>query len=496
MNSYLESFYDLTVEEKVTLLTELRKRASRSQAETWPEIRSLRNRKTGKIYRPNSPAVTDFHTSPARYKALLGGLGSGKTAAGSIEALKRIKAGYDGAIISPDHQHFVKSAFEEFSNWCPWEHLVKQNKTEKWWLFDTGAKVFYGGIDDPDSWRGPNLNWIWFDEAARKKSAAAWKVLIARIRIPPNPCMFITTTPRPHWLKRVFVTDPPVFEGKNLTAFFKTSTRSNIANLDPVYYASLLASYTGKYADQELEGEFVTFEGLVYDDISLETWPAGNLTDDDLDLTPADPVTRTTSNRGRFDPGSIPGRDCLYRDTTPNSKLATLNSKLKYPIELAFDDGYVDPRAIYWIQPQPHRNRILVFDEIYHSRHLENVCVSEVLDRCKERGWPLPVIAIGSHEAITLREEFRKANIVARHAQHNIIEGIKNMRRFILDGNGKRILAFNRARCKSIILELSEKYCYPEASNDRTTEKPLDKDNHAADALRMWLWSRQRKSFR
>ncbi|TVL98857.1 MAG: hypothetical protein CV087_20240 [Candidatus Brocadia sp. WS118] len=480
MNSYLESFYDLTVEEKVTILAELRKRTSRRGAETWPQIRNLANRKTGKTYRPNSPAVTDFHTSPARYKALLGGLGSGKTAAGSMEAIKRIKAGYDGAILSPDHQHFIKSAFEEFSNWCPWEHLVKQNKTEKWWLFDTGAKVFYGGIDDPDSWRGPNLNWIWFDEAARKKSDAAWKVLIARIRIPPNPCLFITTTPRPHWLKRVFVIDPPVFEGKNLTAFFKTSTRSNIANLDPVYYASLLASYTGKYADQELEGEFVTFEGLVYDDISLETWPAGNLTDDDLDLTPAD--HRTDAPVGRL--------------TTHHSPLTPHHPKLKYPIELAFDDGYVDPRAIYFIQPQPHRNRILVFDEIYHSRHLENACVSEVVDRCKDRGWPLPVIAIGSHEAITLREEFRKANIVARHAQHSIIEGIKNMRRFILDGNGKRILAFNRTRCKSIILELSEKYCYPEASNDRTTEKPLDKDNHGADALRMWLWSRQRKAFR
>jgi len=337
--------------------------------------------------------------------------------------------------------------------------LVKQNKTENWWLFDTGAKVYYGGIDDPDAWRGPNLNWIWFDEAARKKSDAAWKVLIARIRIPPNPCLFITTTPKPHWLKRVFLSDPPMHEGKSLSEFFRTSTRDNAANLDPVYYASLVAAYTGKYAEQELEGHFVTFEGLVYDDISLDGWPVGNLTDDDVDLSEE-------------------------------------NGKLRYPIEMAFDDGYVDPRAIYWLQPQPDRNRILVFDELYHSRHLENVCVSEVVDRCKERGWPLPSIAVGSHEAITLREEFRKANIVARHEVHNIVEGIKNMRRFILDGNGKRIFAINRSRCKQLILELTEKYVYPEEANNRSTEKPVDKDNHGADAIRMWLWLRQRKGFR
>jgi PBSX family phage terminase large subunit len=439
---------------------EIREKSSHHQTDPWPEIGNLTNLKTGKNYRPNSPSVFNFHSIETRYKALSGGLGSGKTAAGSIEAIKRIKAGRDGAVISPDHQHFVKSAFEEFSKWCPWEHLVKQNKTEKWWLFDTGAKVFYGGIDDPESWRGPNLNWIWFDEAARKKTDAAWKILIARIRIPPNPCIFLTTTPKPHWLKRVFVTDPPTHEGQKLTAFFRTSTRDNVANLDPVYYSSLLAAYTGKYAAQELEGEFVTFEGLVYDDISLEDWPAGNLTDDKIDLT------------------------------------SDGNGKLKYPIEMAFDDGYVDPRAIYWIQPQLDRNRILIFDEIYHSRHLENVCVSEVVDRCKERGWPLPSIAIGSHEAITLREEFRKANIVARHDLHKIVEGIKNMRRFILDGNNKRILAINRKCCKNLILELSEKYCYPEASNDRSTEKPIDAHNHGADAIRMWLWARQRKGFR
>ena len=85
------------------------------------------------------------------------------------------------------------------------EHVSQHHKSEHWIKFDTGATVYYGGIEDEDRWRGPNVNWLWFDEAARKKTDRAWVVAVAGVRIGPNPQAWITTTPRgrrPSWSRR------------------------------------------------------------------------------------------------------------------------------------------------------------------------------------------------------------------------------------------------------------------------------------------------------
>lgn len=448
------------LEAKIEFYRRLQGMPAPSKSATWPKLNALVNQKTGKTYRPNSPEVQAFHSSQARYRLLQGGLGSGKTTAGSLEALKRIKAGQNGAIVSPDNNHFEKSAFEEFAAWCPWEHLVSENKSKRWWQFDTGAKVFYGGIDNPEAWTGPNLNWIWFDEAARKNDDGAWRTLIGRIRIGPAPALWITTTPKPHWLKRVFYVSPPNIGGKPLTAAFKVSTQANRANLDPLYYASLEASYTGRYADQQLRGEMVIFEGVVYETFSLETWPLGNLCDDEPDLTLID----------------------------PNQPEAGL----QFPLELYFDDGYnPDPRVIGWVQKKP--DAILLFDEFAHKMHLEETCVKEVL----ERGWPRPELAVGSPEAKSLHEYFRLANIPVRFRGHEIAERIPLVRRLLCDGNQRRTVKVNR-RCKNFIQEFSEGYRYPESKNDSgeiSSNRPIDKDNHSADAFGMWCYVRAHDAY-
>jgi len=97
---------------------------------------------------------------------------------------------------------------------CPWDqvHPKHQNMADKIWspyqpfhiVFQNGATLYCGGMDEPGSWEGPNVNFAHFDEARRKKDAAALKVLDGRVRIPgPNgepPQIWLTTTPRKHWL--------------------------------------------------------------------------------------------------------------------------------------------------------------------------------------------------------------------------------------------------------------------------------------------------------
>lgn len=157
------------------------------------------------------------------------------------------------------------------------------------------------------------------------------------------------------------------------------------------------------------------------------------------------------------------------------------------PTIVSFDDGYVDSRAILFYQQYP--DHVLVFDELYHSRHLPETCVSEVVAKCNEYHLPLPELAIGSPEATVLKEHFRRANIPARNARTDITQGIESVRQLIKDGQGVRSLRVH-PRCKNLIRELTTDYQYPENSARSSSDKPLDKDNHASDSLRYYVFTR------
>lgn len=158
------------------------------------------------------------------------------------------------------------------------------------------------------------------------------------------------------------------------------------------------------------------------------------------------------------------------------------------PLELAFDDGYIDPRAMLIIQRTGER--ILVADELYHRQHLAETCVGELVALCKERAWPLPEIAVGSPEAKELQARLRMANIPVRTQPHEVVQGINVLRRLICDGQGYRTLLVNR-RCRNLIWEMTEGYQYAEGRCS-LTEKPQDGNDHAADALRYWAYVRAR----
>jgi phage terminase large subunit len=104
----------------------------------------------------------------------------------------------------------------------------------------------------------------------------------------------------------------------------------------------------------------------------------------------------------------------------------------------------------------------------------------------------LPEIAAGSPEAVELHKHFQKRDIVARFAVHKVVEGIKVVRRHILDGKKYRALQVSPL-CKHFIEELTIGYQYPPEGTKRDDEKPLDGNDHACDAFRYWAWLRARR---
>jgi phage terminase large subunit-like protein len=182
--------------------------------------------------------------------------------------------------MNPDFENFRTSTWPELQKWIPWNMVVPKHRyraSPSWEairpftiVFMNGAKMYCKGLKDPESARGANLNWFWYDEGRRDPTGLGWKNAIAFLRIGNMPQAWCTTTMAglDHWTNTFFdgkVSDElkKVIEDlKNsgieqpLFETFKTSTRENSDNLDPVFYASLLSTYpSGFLRTRELEGE-------------------------------------------------------------------------------------------------------------------------------------------------------------------------------------------------------------------------------------------------
>lgn len=469
----------------------------------------------GDIYRPNLGGQADFHNSMAWARGLFGGRGSGKSAAGAQEAVRKVSDGEPGIVGNPDFENLKTSTWPALKVWIPWDQVVPHDHrmmADHWEPsapfkihFKNGAWMLVKGIKDPDSARGPNVNWFWYDEPGRDKTGESFKIAAASVRIGVDPKVWATGTPVGvrHWLYKYFVLqefpdevmellEGQGFEGR-LVSHHHASIEDNKHNLSPFFYLTMRSLYQGKFAEQELDGLFLEIsEGVVFD-----TFTKDNITD--------------------MEP--VPG----------------------WPIELAFDDGYVDPRVILFIQKFP--DRILVFDEYRRTKELNYKSVQNVVDRinrwewpidrdgikafaanAETRGWELPMgqtyvkpkdvkeylllnvvaaaqaakddpdgkmvhmpvdMAVGSPEAKELHRHFRNADIRVRTKGHKIVQGIEKVRKVIVDDNDHRVVQVN-PRAKVFLEEMTDSYRYPDGDR-RNNENPEDKDDHGPEAFRHWV---------
>ena len=337
---------------------------------------------------------------------------------------------------------------KEFPDWLG--HL-KDSQTEGL-AFHIGER--YGGgvialrnLDDPAKYKSSEFIGASIDELTQNRSLNTFNVLRGSLRWPgyDDPRLIAASNPdgpgqrwvRELWIERAF---PPEMQPlENQFTYVPAGPHDN-PHLSQSYWEELETLPT-PLRKAWVEGDwYVTFEGLVYDEF---------------------------------------GQDNLTQDEPDPDK----------PVFLGYDDGYIDPRAILFIQQ--NANQILVFDEIYHSKHLAETCVNEVVERCKSYKLKTPVMAIGSPEAKEMQGRLRLANIPVRSRPHKILEGINVVRRLIKDGNGYHALKVH-GRCKHLLEELTSGYRYPDGGSRRNDEIPLDEMNHAVDALRYYCFMRGR----
>lgn len=314
------------------------------------------------------------------------------------------------------------------------------------YIYPNGSEVVVGGMDKPSKIMSTEYDIIYVQEAI-ELNIEDWESLTTRLRnykIPYQQLLADTNPAGPkHWLKQRCDSGKTLYIVSRHTdnpMLYNPFTREWTPNgLD---YLSKLEDLTGTRRDRLLLGEWKQAEGLVFPNFG-----EGNLVEEEPDK--------------------------------------------EKPIELAIDDGYIDPRAILFIQRRP--DYILVFDEIYESKRLPEEHIAAIKAKCEQRGWKLPEIAITGSESTELIRRLQKADIPARGGTHKIVEGIALMRSLICDGNGYRAIRVHKGRCPNLIAELSEGYQYPPTDKAGRNENPLDEQNHAVDACRMWCFMRARR---
>lgn len=220
------------------------------------------------------PKQLEFIHNTAHHSAIVGGIGSGKSQGGAVRA---VRAAYGvigstnvpmpniGMVTAPTWDMLRDASIRTFVD-VAGDLLEDFKKADRIAIMKNGSEVIFRTADNPDHLRGPNLTWWWGDESAYYH-ADVRHVMVGRLRQHGHGYDWNTTTPKGrNHIYKVFVADhaddPDYY-------IIRVRTRDN-GFLDEEYIKSLESEYDGDYAKQELEGEFVSFEGLIYPEFSRE----------------------------------------------------------------------------------------------------------------------------------------------------------------------------------------------------------------------------------
>jgi PBSX family phage terminase large subunit len=216
------------------------------------------------------PKQRDFVLLENPYGAFVGGIGSGKSYALAVWALiaatGRVGSNADalivpnlGAVLAPTYPMLRDATLRTFLDVAG--GAVKQFfKAEMRALLINGSEVLFRSAENFENLRGPNLSWFAGDEGSLYHPDV-FPIMQGRLRQggrQGHARLGMTPKGRNWVYKRFVLDDDPDY------ALINSRTNEN-SFLSEAWVRSLERSYGDTaFAAQELRGEFVGFEGLVY----------------------------------------------------------------------------------------------------------------------------------------------------------------------------------------------------------------------------------------
>ncbi len=392
----------------------------------------------------------EFVFSPYRFAFYVGGLGAGKSYAGALRSVIRSQEhpGSLGLIGAPTYAMLRDVTQRTFFELLPESLIRSYNKTDGHLILRNGSEILFRSTDAPDRLRGLNLAWFWLDEAPLC-GYYVWQVLKGRLRQAEHlTAGWATGTPKGRdGYARDFELEPKAHH-----ALYRASTWANAHNLPPDYVADL--GYSGAFAEQEIEGLFVAFDGLVY---ALDATAQGHLK--------------------AWDEGG-----------KPTSDLARVIGGI--------DWGYTNPTALIPIGLDGDR-RAWVLDEFYQRRtSREEVVLPAIIKLTRQYNVAVWYADAADPEAIdaannALAREGLQCRVrpVAK-GPGSVRAGIQTVTSLLAErGDGTRGLYVD-PKCVNLIAEFgSYAYATTERAKRDPSEEPVKQSDHGLDALRYGLWS-------
>lgn len=403
-----------------------------------------------KAYKPHE-AQKAFHWAMQmkQFVAYISGIRGGKTHGGAREATKQswnAKGKGVFGIIAPTYNMLDRTTWMEFKD-AARPLIAEENDSKKIITLKNGRRIHGHSADRPDRIRNETFVGFWVDEARECKNfKTLWDVLLGRV-LSTGGKGFVTTSPNSFDdIHEIFIASKRPQYGVICASTYE-NTYLNKEAID-----QLAESYDEKFAQQELGGEFVIFQGAVY----------------------------YTFNR-QHNAGDIAYKLAQYDPNKPICLCADFN---------------VDPMS--WVLAQVHTNiqsklpEICVFDEIYLRNSNTEQCCLEFKNRYPNHHNGIILYGDATGKArhtdsnVTnwkiIENELNRYGINKRVPSANPAERdrVNAMNGMICNSKGQRRLFIN-PNCKHIISDL-EQVSFKEGTTiiDKEKNRML---THASDAL-------------
>lgn len=381
------------------------------------------------------PKQMQFVLASEHHAAYVGGIGSGKSHAGCVRALMAAGGQIGGEIIptpnlgvitAPTYGMLRDATLRTFLE-IAGKAVVDFNKSEMKATIANGSEVLFRSTENFERLRGPSISY-WFGDEAALYPAGVRRIMLGRLRQHQRfGYDWLATTPRGRdWIYQTFALKPR--QGYRL---IRSRTAENIF-LDAEFIQALRDEYTGDFAAQELDGEFIAHEGLIYPEF--------------------DPLPHVY--RGKIEMAKYKG------------------------VIAGVDWGFVNPGVILVGGIDGDGRVDILHEEYQRKRRIEDwAAVAKEL----KATWNITRFVCDPSEPDYIRQ-FRDAGCDADGADNRVLPGIQEVRNHLVIREDKLPRLRFTPGCANTISEFGQ---YQWAANrDGMKDEPRKANDHAMDALR------------
>lgn len=252
-------------------MEEAQKKRKRKSAASTIAQKSM-NRKDGfGAYEP-LPHQADFHKSGAKYRAMVSGVGGGKTSMGVRESIKfsQMYPGSLGLIGRLNATSLRDTTMRRFFEICPQELIYDWKQTTGHLLLYTPvpgiySEILFRRLDEPGPLGSLDLDWWWIDEAHEPDGdevpVETFRMLSARLRgiVGPLRGWVTSNSGGKDWIWQYFFSP-----AKGEEYWGRTVKSSENPYLPPGYVEGLMRNNPKEWVDRFLDASFDVFEGQIF----------------------------------------------------------------------------------------------------------------------------------------------------------------------------------------------------------------------------------------